>query len=351
MVISAAFNMDLRTQVKQIVSDQYSRLNKYTWWRLVTKEMPSMTATERLTWFLDTAQIRREDPGSVTLEDLATKSTEFTAEFAAAGLKLKREDLEDVVGGIPGGKGMDQAANWARQIGAQAVYWPQKVIAKAIRDNGTAYDSKAFFATDHPLNPFNPAAGTYANLINSTVLNAAGLGSDAPAIHAFGSGAVSADLALINVQRAVAYIATIKQANGVDPRNLTPVGIIVPPALRSRVQQLTKAKFIAQPTTSSGGSGDIEAVLADMNLGQPAVAPELGAAFGGSDTSFYLVMSGEGEEMAALTYVNREPFRVTAVTGDTDAELATAREFLWLAQARNTGGYGHPYELFRVDAA
>lgn len=356
MVISRAFNMDLRTQVKQIVTNQYGRLNKNTWWRLVAKEMQSSTAIERLTWFIENAQIRREDDGSVTLEDLAAKSAEFEAEFASAGLKIKRKDLEDVIGGIPGGKGMDQAAAWARQIGALITYWPQKEVARLIRANPTAYDDKALFAIDHPVNPFLPAAGTYANLITAAVLDDAGLGSDEPCIHQFGTDAVDVDTALANISRVMAYVATIKQANGKDPRNLTPEGLLVPPSMRSRVQQLTKAKFIAQATGSGGGSGDVESVIADMNLGVPAIAPELGASFGssatgdgvGSDTDWYIRVSGEGEEMAAVAWVNREPFRVTALTGETDAELMTAREFLWEAMARNVAGPGHPYQLIKV---
>jgi hypothetical protein len=351
MVVAREFNMDLRTQVKSIISSQYANLNKYTWWRLVAKEMSTDSAKERLVWFLDTAQIRREDPGSVTLEDLVALAAEFEVEFAGAGLKIKRADMEDTIGGIPGGAAMDQAAAWARQIGAQIVYWPQKAVAKVIRDNPIGYDGKTLFAVDHPLNPFNTSLGSYANLITGAVLNAAGLGSDAPAIHGFGSGAVSVDVALENVNRVIAYIGTIAQANGVDPRNLVPVGILVPPALRSRVQQLTKAKFIAQPASSGAGSGDVEAVIADMNLGTPAVAPELAAAFGGSNTSFYLAMASEGEEMAAVQYVNREPFRVNALTGDTDQELLNADEFLWNARGRNKAAAGHPFQLFRVDGA
>lgn len=359
MAITQAFSMDLRTQINQIVSDKYSKLNKNTWWRMVAREMPSMTAKERLVWFLDTAQIRREDDGSSTSESLVTQAQEFTNEYASSQLKIRRNDLEDVVGGIPGGAGMSQAAQWARTIGAQITYWPQKMVAKAIRANPTAYDSKAFFATDHPNNPYRSSAGTYANKITGAVLSAAGLGADAPAIHNFGSGAVDLNTAITNVARVLAYIGQLKMPNGIDPRGLTPVGIMGPQALRFRMQQLTNSKIYAQAVGSAGGTGDLEGVRNDWSLGQPIVAPELGGTFGstavgdgvGSDTSWYLLMSPEGEELSAFAYVNREPFKVTALTGDTDASLLTAREFLWEAQGRNTVGPGHPYQLFRIDNA
>lgn len=357
MVISQAFAMDLRTQVNQIVSDKYSRLNKNTWWRLVAKEMPSLTAKERLTWFLDTAQIRQDDDGSVTDESLVTQAQEYENKYAGAQLKIKKKDLEDVVGGIPGGAGMSQAAQWSRTIGAQIAYWPQKMVARAIRANPVSYDGKSFFATDHPNNPYRTNAGTFANKITAAVLAD---GGGAPAIHPFGSGAVDLNTAIINVARVLAYIGSIKMPNGVDPRNLVPVGIMGPASLRFRLQQLTNAKTYAQAVGSAGGTGDLESVRNDWNLGQPIVATELGANFGndddendaaGSDTSWYLIMSPEGEEISAFAYVNREPFTVTALTGATDHELLTARELLWEAQGRNTVGPGHPYMLFRIDAA
>lgn len=357
MAISRPFIMDLRTNVKQIISNQYRLLNANTWWRLVAKEMPSSTALERVTWFLDTAQIRREDEGSVSLEKLVSMSAEFEAEYASAALEILRKDLEDTVGGIPGGKGMDQSAAWAKQIAEQIVYFPQQEIAKIIRANPIGYDSKRLFAVDHPLNPFKPKVGTYANLITSDVLSDAGLGSAQPSIHQFGTGAVDVDTAITNVARVLAYIATIKQANGKQPRNLQVEGLLLPSSMRSRSQQITKAKFIAQAAGSSAGSGDVEAVIADMNLGAPAIAPELGGTFGdasdpkdgvGSDTDWYIRVSGAGEDMAATVWINREPFKVTALTGDTDRELLTARKFHWEAQARNVGAPGHPYQLIKV---
>jgi len=356
MVISQAFAMDLRTQVNQIVSDKYSRLNKNTWWRLVAKEMPSLTAKERLVWFLDTAQIRREDDGSATNESLVTQAQEFENEYASAQLKIKKADLEDVVGGIPGGAGMSQAAQWSRTIGAQIAYWPQKMVARAIRSNPTCYDGQPFFDEEHPNNPYRPEAGTYANKISAAILND---GGGAPAIHSFGSGAVDLSTAVINVERVLAYIGNIKMPNGEDPRNLVPVGIMGPRTLRMRLQQLTNAKIYAEAVGAAGGSGDLEALRNDWSLGQPVIATELGGSYGnpddgtdqlGSDTSWYLIMSPEGEEISAFAYVNREPFTVTALTGATDAELLTAREHLWEAQGRNTVGPGHPYMLFRIDA-
>jgi len=48
-------------------------------------------------------------------------------------------------------------------------------LAAKIAENGLAYDGKAMFATDHPVNPVNAALGTYSNLLANTTLDEAGV--------------------------------------------------------------------------------------------------------------------------------------------------------------------------------
>ena len=49
------------------------------------------------------------------------------------------------------------------------------LLARALNENGTCYDGKAFFATDHPVDPLDPAKGTFSNDISVTDLDATGL--------------------------------------------------------------------------------------------------------------------------------------------------------------------------------
>lgn len=341
--ITPAFLFDLESNMKVITSNEYQRLNSALWWDKVAKRLPSQAKKERLTWLLDSAKIERPNAshggGQTIFEDIVSATTEFENENAVAGLKLKKEQLEDL-----DGNGVQLAAHWSRQIGAYAAYWPQQEIARAIKANPVTYDGLSFFHGSHPVNPFDASAGTFANVFTGAASGAY------PGALPIG-GATTVEVALANLAKAVAYVASIKMPNGVTPRFLRLAGLIVPPALMARAVQLTNAKFIAQSAASGALSGDIEAVVRYLSFGMPIQADELGAAFGGSDSSYYLLMEEiTTNELGAFVYVDREPFSVAYHGPMTDAELARKREFQWTTEGRNTVGAGHPYLLFRADA-
>ncbi len=342
--ITPAFLFDLESNMEVISASEYQRLTKNLWWTSIAKLMSSKSKKERLLWLLDSAQIRSTSKtgGQVTFEDLVMVTTEFENTNAAAGLKLKKEQLEDL-----DGNGVQLATEWARQVGAYAAYWPQKMIAAAVKANPTTYDSLSFFNTAHAVNPYDTTAGTFAN--DFTGAAASGSPNNPGAVPI--GGATTLDVAVTNIAKVIAGIAAIAMPNGVDPRMLGVSGIIVPPALEARAQQLTNARYIAQAAASGGGSGDVEAVIRNFGLGQPIVAPELGAAFGGSDSTYYVIASEIGtSQLGAFTYVEREPFSIVTHGPQTDAELARIREFQWTTEGRNVVGAGHPYLLFRCQA-
>lgn len=341
--ITPEFLHDLETRMQTIMENSYQELLKDLWWQRVAKTKNSVTKRERLIWLLETAKIKRLEPGSMEFEDLAATYAEFENEFAGAGMKLTKEQLEDVHNGMPGGEGLELAGAWSRQIAVQAAYWPQNQVADAIRQGHAAasltYDGKPFFATDHHVNGLDAGDGSFANL-----LNASSLGSLAPI-----DETVTVDVAAKNLSRVFAYMAGVKMPNGRDPRKLRPVGLMVPPAMIARAQQLTNAKFIAQAAASGGGGADVEAMIRNWGIGQPVQCDELAAAFGGSDVDYYVIAAGaDRSELGALVYVDREPFNVIFHGPMTAAELARIREFQWLTGGRNKVGYGHPYLLFKV---
>lgn len=346
--LTPEFLFDLESNMRLISSQEYQRLSSNLWWDKVAKRMPSQAKKERINWLLDTAKIERPNAkrggGQAIFEDVVSKTTEFENENAVAGLVVKKEQIEDL-----DGNGVQLATNWSRQIGAYAAYWPQQMIADAIKANPVTYDGLSFFATNHPVNPFDTGAGTFANRFTGA---ASGAYPGALPIHESGSGAVTAEVALQNLAKAVAYVASIKMPNGITPRFLRLNSILVPPALMARAVQLTNAHFVAQSATTGALSGDIRAVAQYLGLGMPVQCDELGAAFGGSDTSYYLVMEEiTSNELGAFVYVDREPFSIVYHGPMTSAELARKREFQWTTEGRNTVGAGHPYLLFRADAA
>lgn len=343
IVTAGQLAVTLDQDITSIVSNEYERLNSNTWWRTVARVRTSQSREERIHWLLNTAKIERPNAkhggGQAIFEELMGLYTEFENENAVAGLTLKKEQMEDLFNGIAGGAAMDAAAAWARDIGSYAVYWPQEVVSDAIKANPTAYDGKAFFATDHPVNPFDAGAGVYANVFTGA---ASGAYPGALPI-----GGADLKVAQDNLAKARAYIGSIKMPNGKTPRRLRVASLIVPPALMARAVELTSAKFLS----GTNGPSDVEGVVRTLGLGTPVEAEELGANFGGSDTSYYLACEPIGSpELGAFNYVEREPFNIITHSGMTSAELARKRVFQWTCEGRNTVAPGHPYLLFRCDA-
>jgi phage major head subunit gpT-like protein len=337
--ITPSFVFDLESNMRVITAREYERLLSKLWWNKIAKTGPNSGAKrERVSWLLDTARIQQTGRGgNVEFEDIVSQTTEVEHINAAAGLKIKKEQFEDV-----DGNGIDYATHWSRQMGAYAAYWPQKMVARSILANGLTYDGQAMFSAAHPVNPFNVAAGTFANIFTGA---AAGAYPGAVPI----DGSVTVETAVANIAKAIAYVASIKMPNGEDPRFLQLAQIIVPPALVARAQQITNAKFIAQAiNANSGGSGDIEAVVRNFGLGQPIEAAELGSAFGGDDKTYYLAMEEiTNNELGAFAYINRDPFSVLYYGPQNSAQLARIREYQWLTEGRNSVLNGHPYLLFK----
>jgi hypothetical protein len=324
--------------MRLITSRDYDRLLSNLWYTRITKTIPSGAKKEQISWLLDTAQIRPTGHGgNVRFDDIVGLTTSVENLNAAAGLKVKKEQFQDL-----DGNGIDLATHWSRTVGAYAAYWPQKSVAKAILANPVTYDGFAFFYNAHPVNPFIVGGPTYSNI------NTAGSGVGAVPI----DDSVTVDVAIKNLAKVIAGVANIKMPNGVDPRFLRVGTILHPPAMTARVQQLTNAKFIAQAAASGGGSGDVEATIRNFGLGQPVEVPELAAAFGGSDTTYYIATEDIlTSDLGAFCYVNREPFTVLYYGPQTDAQLARIKEFQWTSEGRNVVMPGHPFLLFKCLAA
>lgn len=330
--------------MRVIATREYDRLNSNLWWPRVMRTMPqSMSKKERVIWLLDTARIQQTGKGgNLEFEDIVSQTTEYEFINAAAGLKIKKEEFEDI-----DGNGIQFATHWSRGIGAYSAYWPQKQLAAAMLANGNTYDGTAFFSGAHPYNPYMTSAGTFSNVFTGA---ASGIYPGALPI----DNSVSVEVAVQNIAKAIAYIASLKMPNGEDPRMLRLSSLIVPPALTARAQQITNAKYIAQVAAvagTAGGSADIEAVVRNFGLGQPIEAPELGSAFGGSDTTYYLgVDEITSNELGAFSFCPRENFAILFYGPQNDAQLARIREFQWMTEGRNNVLAGHPYLLFRASA-
>jgi phage major head subunit gpT-like protein len=331
--------------MRVITQNEYSRLTQNLVWSKFVSKMTSGSKKEMLHWLISTAQIESagRSHGKMSFEDMMTAYTTYEAEDAIAGLKINRQKLEDLDGG-----GIQIAAQWASDIGFQMAYWPQKLFAAALKSTTmTTYDGLSMFHAGHYTNGKDNSNGIFANLFTGA---ASGVQPGALPI----DDAVTVDVALTNLSKAVAAIKSIKMPNGSDPRYLRPTTLIVPPRMAQRAVQLTNAKFIAQAAASGGGSGDVAAVISSFGFTAPVVMDEL-AGFENDKTYFIACEASGASELGAFVYVDREPFRITYYTGQgggtgVDAVLDRADELEWHCKGRNVIGAGHPFKLFKVQA-
>lgn len=347
-VLTPSFLWDLESNMRVISATEYERLARKVWWPRVMKVAPkSNSKRERVSWLLDTAQIKPTGKGgNVEFDDIVSQTTEVEFENAAAGLKLKKEQFEDL-----DGNGIDLAAHWSRQIGALSAYWPQKKLAELLRSNSgagpKAYDNLNFFATNHPYNPYNTSAGTYANVFTGA---ASGIYPGAIKI----DSSVTLEEAINNIAKAIAYISSIKMPSGDDPRFLQLAEIIVPPALAARARMVTGGSLIPVAGIGGGvGSADLSPMVRNFGLSTDIIeAPELASGFtGGSDTDFYLVMEEiTSNPLGGFSYVPRDEFTTIYHGPQTDAQLARIKEFQWTCEGRNNILAGHPFLIFKCKA-
>lgn len=333
--LTPTFVMDLESRMRQIQENEFLRLTSNLWYDRCTKIMTSGARREIVTWALNTAQLEDQGQGgNIAFDDMVLLETEFTPKTAGKGLKLRRQQFEDL-----DGNGVDLASEWSSQMGAQHAYWPQKQVATMLKNGAVStslgYDGVAFFSGAHPVNPKNTGAGTYSNLITGVPIDAS----------------VTADVALTNLQTVFGKIASIKMPNGSDPRMLRPSGILACPKLFPRAVQLTNAKLIAQAASAGGGGADVEALIRSLGYGQPICADEF-AGYESDTTYFVIAEQVTSSQLGGLVYVDREPFSVRYYTGrgggnGVDAVLDRADELEWHSSGRNIVGYGHPFTIFK----
>lgn len=341
-VITPQWFMDFETSMSTIVVDEYPRLLQNQWWTKFGRTRPTQAGRDVVAWLLSTAMIHDEgEGGNIRFDDLVSQTTEMSPKFAGGALELSRAQLEDT-----DGNGMDLAAAWSRQMSSQMAYWPQRGASHFLKnahdiEQYRAYDGKAFFAKDHPQNPYREQAGVYANLFADA---AAGAYPGKLPIHGSGTGFVDDQTALDNLAKAYAYIAGIKMPNGVDPRGLRPAGLLVPPRLLPRATMITQAKFLS---VAGGGSSDYSALISALGYSIPVQVDEL-AGFE-DDTTYYIVAEQITDyQLGAMIYLERSPFAINWYGPQTQAQLNRSDRWEWHCKGRNSIQPGHPFLLFKV---
>jgi phage major head subunit gpT-like protein len=306
---------DTQTRLEEKVSNAWQETLAFSFWRSLAIAQTQDTLKKQYKWMLESAEIRPTGSKGAELEfeELAEQAHELVAENFGTGLELFRNDIEDELYG-------DKASKWGSAAGSAAAYWPERQIINLLKNGKTkkGYDGKNFFATDHPVNPYDTTAGTYANLYTTRPLTAA------------------------NVAYGVAQMLSVNHP-GRAPRRLKPNLLIVDPSNQFAAREITGAEVIINASGNAAGSNIIKSAY---GLGEPLVLDELASEAG----VWYLAVPASNSEIGgAFLYSERKPFQLTAYSPMTQAELDRMNTFEWHMRGRNTAAYGDPYRIFRFE--
>jgi hypothetical protein len=384
--LTPTFLFEIERRLRNIEEFEFARMlsSRIIWWNKVVRVSDIAGKSERVTWFLSSANIRQVTPadgsfinaGDITFEQLVTQTAEYFPALHTDGFKIAKREVMAL-----DGTGLDALQTIMSGWGALSAYYPQRLTAQIVLNgdatdgSATAYDGVPFFqpfatstpfptVSGHPVNPFFPGYGGYANKLTGA---ASGAYPGALKI----DDSVTFDVAIANLSQIMAYIAGISMPNGQDPRMLQMLHILHPPRMTLRVQQLTNAKFYAAPATGGAGSQDMADGIGrifDKGAGWPLEAQELAGArtytfkaangstktVSGNDQTFYIVTTENNTStLGGLLLTMFEAFKTTFYSGDSgpstglDAILDRSNQLEYHHQGVMAGNYGHPYGCWK----
>lgn len=340
-------------EMQVLAENEYTAINRRLWWPLLGKVLPALSRMATVSWLLTTVRLKVTHGAS--FDDLATQHTEITPDPINTSLRLTREQWEDSRDSgstISGSEGIDLALQWSEQAAGAIAYWPQEQAAKILRlghlteANGgfNAYTGKAFFAKDHPLDPYNAAAGTFANLLEGAA------DGDYPGACPI-DVSVTLEVARENLGKVYAHIGGIKLPDAQGFRCLRPKALLVPPKLYPRAQALCASMSIAAITPAPDATfAELVTQAAALGNVVPAMAGELSGFE--SETSYFVICEQvESSQLAAMVMLEREAFAIAYYGDKTGAEAARLRELEWHVFGRAKVATGHPHQLMKVKAS
>ncbi len=136
----------------------------------IGSKIPSSTRDQRYPFVQAISGAMRQWQGERQVQNVVVDGFTVTNKKWENTLAVAREDIEDDQYGVYSGMLIPNLARHAKLL-------PDVEIAAAIQANAVGFDGKAFFATDHPVDPSGATAGTQGNLLGSLPLNGQNLAS------------------------------------------------------------------------------------------------------------------------------------------------------------------------------
>ena len=322
--ITPTYIQNFETQIRSTTANAWARTIKNLWYPRLMNVTTTGGAREYIEWMLESARIHPTGPrgASMTYDPLVAISQTLRSDHFGNGLELFRSDIED--------DQIARAPKWAADTGSAQAYWPQRGLVQMMQAgtsstlNGRpnfAYDGKTFFATDHPMNPYDDSQSLYSN-------SPAGTGFTAE-----------------NLARVVAYMRIIRHS-GDAPLGPQPILTVFPPNFQLRAGQILNAESFTDIFTGAAAASNT--FKTSYQFEPPIIADELS----NEPTVWYAgVPAMEDAFDSPFVYVEREPFHINTYSPIDQAALSRMQTFRWENRGRNGFQYGHPYRFHRCTSS
>lgn len=287
----------------------YESRRTTTLYMQIASVQPSSTAKNVYPIAIDASQIRewvgeRVDNGLV-LEGPTVSNQLWELTHSIRGI-----DVEDDTSGV-----VQALISRVRSAGARYARHRDKLVCNVIKNNGTCFDGLALFHASHLSDPSNAGSTTFGNTA---------------------SGALTATAAA----SCLATMMEIPSPDPTEPANEgVDVALTVPPALELTARKVAEADEIV----FSGNANETNVYKGRYKV---IVEPRLAAAFGGSDSYWYMSDNSDMEDRGLLVQVRQEP-EMVALFAPTDANVFLRDKFQWGSRARHTAAAANPKKIFR----
>lgn len=322
--ITPSYMMNFETDMRFVMTNAWSRTLKNLWWPKLMLLETTGSAKQYVEWMLETARIAPLGPkgSSMPFDPLVAVSQDLQHSHFGNGLELFRSDIED--------DKVARAPKWASDTGSAQAYWPQRLLVQMMQNGktaGQAFDGKAFFAVDHPVNPFDTAGATIANgRLYSNLHVGTGFTAD-------------------NLARVTAYIESIQHPGGAAMGAL-PTITVFPSNFRLRANQFLNAEIYNDVITA--GASASNTIKTAYQFEPPIISAELN----NEPEVWYVGIPADQDAFdGPFGYLEREAFSINTYSPLDQAALAGINTFQWQNRGRNGSFYGLPYRFHRCETS